>query len=290
MTNVFATRRKRVLRCAQDDKFRGIQGLGDELFFEVELFGGGVAGGVEVGSATGFVEAGGAYDDEFLRLPEALGVDRGLAADHADGGELGDLVGECHQVRDGAEGFVGEGGVEAGDEDSLAHRDQFHRQRNDLGGEELDLVDADDLDGFELRKEQRAEVLDRSDGSCLVGLCAVAGDGGPVVAEVDVRLVAGDALAGDAGALEAADELFALAREHGAGDDFEDAGGWRCGVHGWVDRKWVGAVDKWWDCVKWGRFGFQMPDSRCQSGMYSGGTTQEAVRCDLDGWLFVAWL
>ena len=68
-----------------------------------------------------------------------------------------------------------------------------------------------------------------------------------MVAEVDVRLEAGDALAGDAGALEAADELFGLAREHRAGDDFEDAGGgWL--LHGWVDRKWVWAVDKW---VRW---------------------------------------
>jgi hypothetical protein len=215
------------------------------LFFEVELFGGGVPGGVEVGAAAGFVEAGGAYDDQLLRLAEALGVDGGLAADHADGGELGDLVGECHEVGDGAEGFVGEGGVEAGDEDSLAERDELQDERDDLGGEELDLVDADDLDGFELRKEQRAEVLDGSDGGGLVGLGAVACDGGAVVAKVDVWLVAGDALAGDAGTLEAADELFAFAREHGAGDDFEYAGGGRGGLHGWVDRKWVGAVDKW---------------------------------------------
>ena len=55
------------------------------------------------------------------------------------------------------------------------------------------------------------------------GSASVAGDGGAVVAEVDVGLVAGDALAGDAGALEAADELFGFAGEHGAGDDFEAA-------------------------------------------------------------------
>jgi hypothetical protein len=45
-----------------------------------------------------------------------------------------------------------------------------------------------------------------------------------VVAEVDVGLEAGYALAGDAGALEAADELFGFAGEHGAGDDFHAAG------------------------------------------------------------------
>ncbi len=48
------------------------------------------------------------------------------------------------------------------------------------------------------------------------------------VAEVDVGLEAGDALAGDAGALEAADELFGFAGEHGAGDDFNAAWDWWC--------------------------------------------------------------
>jgi hypothetical protein len=45
-----------------------------------------------------------------------------------------------------------------------------------------------------------------------------------VVAKVDVGLEAGYALAGDAGALEAADELFGFAGEHRAGDDFHAAG------------------------------------------------------------------
>ena len=79
-----------------------------------------VGEGLEVGAAAGFVEAGGADDYELLALAEALGVDGGGAADHADGGELGDLVGEGHEVGDGAEGLVGEGGVEAGEDDALA--------------------------------------------------------------------------------------------------------------------------------------------------------------------------
>ena len=57
-----------------------------------------------------------------------------------------------------------------------------------------------------------------------MGVGAVAGDGGAVIAEVDVGLEAGYALAGDAGALEAADELFGFAGEHGAGDDFHATG------------------------------------------------------------------
>jgi hypothetical protein len=198
--------------------------------------------GGEVGAAAGFVEAGGADDDELLGLAEALGVDGGLAADHADGGELGDLIGEGHEVGDGAEGFVGEGGVEAGKEDALAEGDELEGEWNDLRGEELGFVDADDVDDLELRRQRGAEVFDGGDGDGFVGLCAVAGDGGAVVAEVDVGLEAGDALAGDAGALEAADELFALAGEHGSGDDFEDAGDGIAG-HGGVivrgARRWI---------------------------------------------------
>ena len=93
----------------------------------------GVEVGGEVGAAAGFVEAGGADDDELLRVTEALGVDGGLAADHADGGELGDGVGERHEVGDGAEGFVGEGGVEAGKDDSLAESDEVESDRDEVG-------------------------------------------------------------------------------------------------------------------------------------------------------------
>ena len=46
-----------------------------------------------------------------------------------------------------------------------------------------------------------------------------------VVPQVDVRLIAGHALASDARTLKAADQFLALAGEHGAGDDFEHAGG-----------------------------------------------------------------
>ena len=102
--------------------------------------------GLEVGAAAGFVEAGGADDDELLALAEALGVDGGLAADHADGGELGDFVGEGHEDGDGAEGLVGEGGVEAGEDDAFAEVDEFHGEVGDCGVEELDLVEADDVD------------------------------------------------------------------------------------------------------------------------------------------------
>ena len=189
--------------------------------------------GLEVGAAAGFVQAGGTYNDQLLRLAKSLGVDGGLAADHTDGRELGDLVGEGHESWDWAEGLVVEGSVEASHEDSLAQGDELHAERNDGGVEELNFVDADDFDLVELREESSAEVFHGGDGDSFMRLRAVRRDGGAVVAEVDIRLKAGDALAGDACTLEAADELFGLAGEHGAGNDFEDAGS-RVRLHGFV--------------------------------------------------------
>jgi hypothetical protein len=86
----------------------------------------------------------------------------------------------------------------------------------------------------------------------------VAGDGGAVVAEVDVGLEAGYALAGDAGSLEAADELFGLAGEHWAGDDFDSAGGgaidhWAM-VMGLVVDYWELIFLAWWSGVFAGGF------------------------------------
>ncbi len=163
--------------------------------------------GLEVGAATGFVEAGCAYDDEFLTLAEALRVDGGLAADHADSGELGDVVGDGHQRGDGAEGLGVEGGVEARHDYAFAEVDEFDNEGDDGVVEELGLVDADYVYLFKQGEEGFAEAFDVGYGAGLVGLVAVAGDGGAVVAEVDVGLEADDTLAGDAGALEAAEVM-----------------------------------------------------------------------------------
>jgi hypothetical protein len=183
--------------------------------------------GLEVSAAARFIEAGGAYDDELLGLAEALGVDGGLAADHADGGELGDFVGEGHEDGDGAEGLVGEGGVQAGKDDSLAEVDEFHGEVGDVGVEELDFVEAYYVDFVDAVSGEEVG-LEAFGGwgnyCCVMGLGAVAGDGRAVVTEVDVGFEAGHALAGDAGSFEAADEFFGFAGEHGAGDDFDAAG------------------------------------------------------------------
>ena len=210
-----------------------------------------VGEGGEVGAAAGFVEAGGAYDDELLRLAQALGVDGGLAADHADGGELGDLVGQGHELGNGAKGLVGKGGVEASHEDPFAEGYEFERERDNSRGEELHLVDADDFDDVELGEEVRAEIFYGRDDGRVVGLGAVGGDRSAVVAKVDVRFVAGDALAGDAGALEAADEFFGLTGKHGASDDFENAGGgaWVHGL-GYFRERTVVILRRSRQCIK----------------------------------------
>src|ERR1700760_3956404 len=66
-------------------------------------------------------------------------------------------------------------------------------------------------------------MLDVGDCAGFVGVRAMAGDRGAMVAEIDVGLVAGDALARDAGALQAADEFFGFAGDPGSYDGFDSA-------------------------------------------------------------------
>ena len=121
--------------------------------------------------------------------------------------------------------------------------DEFYGEVGDGFVEELDLVDAYDVDFVdvvEAKRGLRGGVL----GWVLLQASWVwslwlAMDGA-VVAEVDVGLEAGDALAGDAGSFEAADELFGFAGEHGAGDDFETAGmGIGHSVYGKRGGRWI---------------------------------------------------
>ena len=77
--------------------------------------------------------------------------------------------------------------------------------------EPLRLVEADHLYLIEHREQLSAEALHVGDGNRIVGLGAVRCNCVAVIPDIDVRLVADDALPGDAGALEAADEFVALA-------------------------------------------------------------------------------
>ena len=110
-----------------------------------------------------------------------------------------------------------------------------------------------------------------------MGLGAVAGDGGAVVAEVDVGFEAGDALAGDAGSFEAADELFGFAGEHGAGDDFDAAGG----GGGHAESLSVGSVAMVNGCGRWinlTEFSFGVVE-RVFAGGFAKGGAQDVVFC-----------
>src|SRR5437763_16396654 len=104
-----------------------------------------VAERFEVCATAGFVEAGRAYNYEFLTLAGGLGVDGGRDADHTNGGGFGDLVCEGHEVGDWAEGLVGEGGVETGEDHALAEVDEFHGEVGEVVVEELDFIEADDV-------------------------------------------------------------------------------------------------------------------------------------------------
>src|SRR3954469_15850957 len=73
----------------------------------------------EAGAAAGLIHAGSAHDDQLPAFAEALRVDGRSAADHADCRELGHLVGDGHERRDGSEWISGEGGVQPGHDDAL---------------------------------------------------------------------------------------------------------------------------------------------------------------------------
>jgi hypothetical protein len=183
--------------------------------------------GMEVYPAAGFVEANCSYDDEFLALAKPLRVDGWLSADHTDSGELGDLVGECHQIGDRTEGLVREGRIEAREDDSLAKVNKLEGERDDIRVEELHLVDANDIHLMELvaGKEIVAEAIaGRGDDGGVMGVLRVASNCRAMVPEVDIGLVAGHALTRNSRALKASDQLLGLAREHGAGDDLDAAG------------------------------------------------------------------
>lgn len=182
---------------------------------------------LEVGATAGLVETDRTDDDQLLALAEALGMDSGLAADHADGRELGNLVGESHQIGHRTEGLIGEGGIEAREENALAEMHELKGERSDFLIEELNLVDSDDVDlmNLSLSEEIFAKpVAGGRDGRGIVGLRGVAGDGRAVITQIDVGFEAGYTLSGDAGSLEPADQLFRFSGEHGTGDDFKTAG------------------------------------------------------------------
>ena len=106
-----------------------------------------------------------------------------------------------------------------GDEDAQAAVRELERGRDDLGLEELDLVDADHLGSL----HARAQLGHGGHGDRVHPRSRVAHYLGDAVAVVDLRLEDHHALPGDLGAAQATDHLLALAAEHRAADDLEPA-------------------------------------------------------------------
>jgi len=149
----------------------------------------------------------------------AIGAVGGPPAHHADGERLGDVLGDGEQVRHGLEGAPRVVLIEAGDDDALAAPRQPLAHPDQVGPEELALVDADDL-GVAREVEDLLGVLDRVRGDAQL---AVRHDVVAGVAVVDDGLEDLDALTGDLGPAQTADELFGLAAVHAADDDFDPA-------------------------------------------------------------------
>lgn len=175
----------------------------------------------EACTAARFIETGRTNYQKLLVASQPLRVDGRRAAEHAYSGELDYLIGNCHQRWYGHKRVARECGIESGEHDALAGMDELHREANERIIEELRLIDADDINGLKDGEERVAQSLYVAHGPRIEGLCAVRSDGFGLVAEIHLRLEARDAQSGDLCALQAANQLFALAGEHGSGNDFE---------------------------------------------------------------------
>jgi len=144
-------------------------------------------------------------------LDEALRVLRRVAALHADGERLGDLVGHGEQLGHGMEWPAEIIGVEPGDQDTLAHVGEPHHERDDLLAEKLRFVNSDDL-GAQIEPRIHIRRVAHGGGADLE--LAVRDDVIAGVAFVNARLEDLHALAGDLRAPQPANQLFALAAEH----------------------------------------------------------------------------
>jgi hypothetical protein len=145
---------------------------------------------------------------------------RRIAADHADGERLGDVLGNRQQLRHRLERTAEVVLIEAGDDDALAAVGQRRARRRQVGVEELPFVDAHDFRVLVHMLQQlvrMANVL-RRDAHVAVRHDVVFAE-----AVVDERLEDLDLLLGDLRPTQPADQLLALAAEHAAGHDLDPA-------------------------------------------------------------------
>jgi hypothetical protein len=148
------------------------------------------------------------------------GVER--TADHAHRAQLHDVVREREQLRQGAERIALEVPIQAGDEHDRAALDEVADDAGERDVEELRLVDRDDL---VTGREQR-DLRGHRDRLGIHGLAAVRRDlRAPRVPFAEAVLEQPDRPPGDPVDVGESQELAALVREHGAGDDGEPARG-----------------------------------------------------------------
>lgn len=93
----------------------------------------------------------------------------------------------------------------------LAEMNQLQCERDHVVIEELHLIEPDNIDLVNLSSTKKvfAQIIARgSDNSSVMSLLRVTGDRCPVIAKIDVGLVAGNPLASNTSPLEPANELL----------------------------------------------------------------------------------
>jgi len=186
-----------------------------------------------------FVALLGADEDDRVvvrgRTPvdDALCARRWFAAHHADGGELVHAFGHREQRRHRAERLAAEIQVQPGADDAPTFGCQMIDDARQIGVEELRLIDADDRGvGGDASQQFHGRGNRRGvDAAAVVRAHLIDG-----VTIVDGRLEHLYLLARDHRAPQPANQLFALAAEHAAADDFDAALSFpwwvnRCCVH-----------------------------------------------------------
>ena len=185
-------------------------------------------------AAAGFVALAPAHHDRGGVVPGRLAVEQtlvaagGVAADDADRLQLVHHLGDRHQVAHRAEWLAAEVGVGPGQDHPHAPAGEQRGHGDDVGVEELGLVDGDELrsPGAPAGRSRRRNRPARHPARCRRGWRRRRGP----CSGVEMRLEDLHPSARDDAAPHAPDQLFALAGEHDAADHLDPAGA-RAVVH-----------------------------------------------------------
>src|SRR5688500_439369 len=170
---------------------------------------------IEALPAPRLVCAGCPQEQTLITHDEPLGVARRVAAHHADGVRLGDVFGDRHHDGHRLERPAQVIGVEPGDDDAFAAAGELRAGGGQILVEELRLVDGDD---FSVVVDKPQQLSRAADLHTLYPHLAMRDDfrfGEPVI---EGRFEDLDLLACNLRTAKPADELFAFAAEHTAGN------------------------------------------------------------------------